>query len=165
MWEARMKRFLVFCFFITIGFSAFAQTKAVLFIYDEKNEQLDPYIGKIKDELNRNQILFDESAVRDIKNFDTQKYDTLMIYSAVMAFNMKSPIRDWLKTNPKIKNKRTVILVTANRWFLDTLFTQQMNLLKKNEAQIVDAISSATKELDDGQKQKLVKKFVEGVEK
>ena len=160
-----MKRFLVFCFFMTIGFSVFAQTKAVLFIYDEKNEQLDPYISRIKDELNKNQIVFDESSVQDIKKFDMQKYDTLMIYSAVMAFSMKSPTRDWLKTNPKIKSKKIVILVTANRWFLDKLYTQQINLLKKNEAQIVDAISSATKELDDEQKHKLVEKFVDGVER
>ena len=82
-----------------------------------------------------------------------------------MAFAMKSPIRDWLKSNPKIKNKKVVILVTANRWFLDKLYEQQIKLLKKQEAQIVDAISSATKELDDKQKRELVKKFVEGVKR
>ena len=160
-----MKRFLIFSFFISIGLSSFAQTKTVLFIYDERNEQLDPYIHQIKDELNKNKIVFDESSVQDIKKIDMQKYDTLMIYSAVMAFNMKSPTRDWLKSNPKIKNKKIVILVTANRWFLDKLYEQQIKLLKKQEAQIIDAISSATKELDDKQKQELVEKFVEGVKR
>jgi len=71
---------------------------------------------------------------------DLSAYDTVLIYGMVQAFNMKSPIRDWLKANPGLENKRVFLFVTANRWFLKNLFVQLTKLLDKQKADVVDAV-------------------------
>ena len=146
-----------FVFFATLGF---AQTAPVLFVYDEHNESLDPYIQWVKDELSAHQIAFEEAPAQDVGRRDLSKYSSLVVYSAVMAFNMKSPVRDWLSSRPKVGQKKVALLVTANRWFLDTLSNQQTKLLKQLECREVDVVTSATKDLDQAQKRALVKDFV-----
>ena len=162
-----MKRMVILActILVTLSLGADPALKEVLHVYDEVNDNSKPYLGYFGEVYANQGIDHYQVTVAELEAVDLERYDTIVIHAMVMAFNMKSPTRDWLKTNPNIKNKKTVILITANRWFLDKLYTQQINLLKKNEAQIVDAISSATKELDDEQKHKLVEKFVDGVER
>lgn len=139
------------------------QAKQILFIYDEDNKQIEPYKKMIENELNMNGLQYDMTNVQDIKKKDLRTYDTIIIYSVVMAFNTKSPIRSWLNQTPNISNKKVALLVTANRWFLNNLFNEQMNLLKKQQATIIDAVSSATKDLTQAEKESLIKNFIEGL--
>jgi len=145
-------------FFATLGF---AQTAPVLFVYDEHNKSLDPYIQWVKDELTAHQIAYEEAPAQEVGRRDLAKYSSLVVYSAVMAFTTKSPVRDWLSSRPKVGQKRVALLVTANRWFLDTLTNQQTKLLKQLECRDVDVVASATKDLDEAQKRQLVKDFVD----
>ncbi|GAB1483232.1 hypothetical protein MASR2M78_20480 [Treponema sp.] len=138
-----------------------AQTKkTVLYIYDEPSKEAQAFISYFKDAFAKNSIVFDESSAADMATKDLGSYDDIVIHSMVMAFNMKSPLRDWLKTSPKLQGKKVRLLVTANRWFLDKLFSQQQNLLNENGADIVDAVSAATKDMDSVQKAAKVEDFV-----
>jgi hypothetical protein len=136
------------------------QSKRILFLYDEDNEKIEPYKTMIENELNMNGLQYDVSNVQNIQNKDITAYDTIIIYSIVMAFNTNSPIRNWLNTKPDLANKKVGLLVTANRWFLNNLLNGQMNLLKKQQATIIDAVSSATKDLTEPQKAALIKNFI-----
>ncbi len=147
-------------FVVTLGF---AQTEPVLFVYDEHTESLDRYIQWIKDELTDHQIAFEEAPAQEVGRRDLGKYRGLVVYSAVMALNMKSPVRDWLSSGPKVGQKKVALLVTANRWFLDSLTNQQTKLLKQLDCRDVDVVTSATKDLDEAQKRALVKTFVDRI--
>jgi len=132
----------------------------ILFIYDEVNEQTEPYIAHFRDAFASSGMTFDETAAGDLKSKDISRYDVLVLHGIVQAFNAKSPIRDWLKTEPAVTGKRVYLFVTANRWFLDNLFKDLTKLLEKSGAKPVDAVSMATKETDDASEKAAVKAFV-----
>lgn len=158
-----MRRVLCVMFFIACSMGVYAQKKNVLFIYDEDNQQVAPIKAWIENELKRHDIDFDETNIQNISSKDIQKYDGLVIYSMVMAFTTKSPIRTWLKGAKGLKDKKVALLVTANRWFLTKLANQQINLLKVQQAQVLDAVSSATKDMSESQKERMVRDFIDRV--
>jgi len=157
-----VKKIIVILFTLLVfGQFVSAQTKkAVLYIYDEPSKEAQPFISYFKDSFANNGIAFDEVSAADMVNKDLGSYEDIVMHSMVMAFNMKSPLRDWLKTSPKLQGKKVRLLVTANRWFLDKLFKQQKDLLTKNGADIVDAVSAATKDMNSVQKAAKVEVFV-----
>jgi hypothetical protein len=86
--------------------------------------------------------------------------DRIFIHGMVMAFNMKSMIRDWLKQGPDLEGKKITLLVTANRWTLDALTRDLTKLLKKDKATVVEAVSMATKSMDSSAKEKAIGEMV-----
>jgi hypothetical protein len=153
-----MKLFGVFALMFLAG-SLSAQAP-VLFVYDEHNEALDPYIQMVKDELVQHKIAFEETSAQEVRGQDLSRYSSVVIYSAVMAFSLKSPVRDWLGSHPNLNGKRVAMLMTAHSMFLDTLKGQQTKLLKDLKTQEPDVVASATKDLGAAQKRQLVKEFV-----
>jgi len=129
----------------------------VLFVYDEVNVNSDPYVGYFRQALAAEGLTFEEAIAGSMAGKDLASYDTVLIYGMVQAFTMKSPIRDWLKTRPGLENRKVSLFVTANRWFLKNLFVQLTKLLDMQKADVVDAVSMATKDMDSGAKESAVK--------
>lgn len=147
------------------GSIAVAQEQAqnaekVLFIYDETNDSSKAYIEYFREAFKDAGIAYDETSAIDAKAKNPGEYRAVMIYGMVMAFNAKSPVRDWLKTSPDLKGMKVSLLVTANRWFLKDLYKDLTGLLKKNDADVIDAVSTATKKLDTQAKIDLVRQQV-----
>jgi hypothetical protein len=91
---------------------------------------------------------------------DLAKYRAVLVHGMVMAFASKSPVRDWLKAERRLEGKKVFLFVTANRWFLDKLYKQLGDLLMKDKAGAVDAVSAATKKMDAAAKESAVRAFV-----
>jgi lactam utilization protein B len=91
---------------------------------------------------------------------DLTKYSAVLVHGMVMAFASKSPVRDWLKAEKRLEGKKVYLFVTANRWFLDKLYKQLGDLLARDKAGSVDAVSAATKKMDDAAKEAAVRAFV-----
>lgn len=148
--------------FSLIGMYAFADPAAgrVLYVYDEVNEQSRPYIAHFRASLQAAGRPFDEAAAGELAKKDLAAYDFIVIHGMVMAFNAKSPVRDWLKTQPGITGKKVALLVTANRWFLANLFEDLQDLLNKEKADVLDAVSMATKTTTDADEAAAVTKLI-----
>lgn len=129
----------------------------VLYVYDEVNKNSEPYIGYFRKAFNEAGIAFDEVAVADIKSKNLADYRAIVMHGMVMGFNSKSEIRDWLKTSPDLKNRKVSLFVTANRWFLANLYRDLTGLLKTEGADVIDAVSQATKKLSEDDKLALVR--------
>jgi hypothetical protein len=120
-------------------------TGKILYVYDKANEQSAPYVTAFRDAFATQGFAVDEATAAELKSKNLAAYDRLVLHGMVMAFNSMSPLRDWLKTGPDLSGKKVSLLVTANRWFLADLFGQLVQLLKKDKAELVDAVSMATK--------------------
>lgn len=145
-----MKKIPVIVFGCLLAASLGAETVSgkVLYVYDEVNEQSKPYISYFRDGFAAAGISFDEAAASGLKAKDLSSYEFIVVHGMVMAFNSKSPVRDWLKTKPDLDGKKVSLFVTANRWFLKNLFGQLTELLRKENADVIDAVSMATKDTD-----------------
>jgi hypothetical protein len=129
----------------------------ILFLYDEANERSRPYIGYFREAFEAANLPFDQATAADMKSKDLSPYKLIVVHGMVMAFNAKSPIRDWLKTGPDLGGKSVSLFVTANRWFLKDLFGQLRQLFEARGAVVVDAVSMATKDIDDAAERAAVK--------
>ena len=158
-----MKKSVLFPLFllVVLGLGAEPPGGKTLFAYDETNEQSAPYVERFREAFAAAGIPFDEATAADLKTKDLAAYDRIVLHGMVMAFNTKSPLRDWLKTAPNLSGKKVYLFVTANRWFLDKLFADLTKLLKKDEADLVDAVSMATKDTSDEEEAAAVRAFVE----
>jgi hypothetical protein len=148
---------------LSVFFSAFAQDavgKRALFVYDGDIDELKPCIGYFHDAMKEAGLQADEIAAPKMKGKDLGQYDLILIYGAVMAFGSQSPVRDWLKTKPDLERRKVALFVTANRWFLDSVYRQLLSLLGKDKADVVDAASAATQKLSEGDKRALVAEHV-----
>jgi hypothetical protein len=157
---AFMKHVLSVILLLSLASLVCAQSAKTLFIYDEDNPQLEPFRLLLQNELSAQGVSYDSSSVADLNAVQLDTYENLILYSAVMAFGMKSPIRDWLKKNPQLQEKKIALIMTANRWSLDKLFKEIRALLTKQKVNVVDAVSGATKDLDADEKAKLVRDYV-----
>lgn len=137
---------------------------SVLYVYDEVNEQSVPYIEHFHGALSAYGISYDEVAAADLLSgkaaVDPSDYDYLIVHGMVMAFNSKSPVRDWLKKKPDLTGIKVSLFVTANRWFLANLYGQLTELFEKDGAELVDAVSMATKETADSDERAAVSAHV-----
>jgi len=129
----------------------------VLYLYDEENDQSAPYIRHFREILAAAGIPFDEAVAADLEPKSLSPYRLIVVHGMVMAFNAKSPIRDWLKTGPDLRGKEVSLFVTANRWFLKDLFGQLGRLFKASGAVVVDAVSMATKDTDEAAEREAIK--------
>jgi hypothetical protein len=132
----------------------------VLYVYDQVNDKATPYIGHFEASLAAEGIAFDEATAAQAATMDLSSYRVILVHGMVMAFATSSPVRDWLKAEKRLGGKRVALFVTANRWSLDKLYKQLVDLLKKDRAEPVDAISTATKSLDADAKAAAVRSFV-----
>lgn len=124
----------------------------VLFVYDILDDETSFFINTFRDEFRTLPCSIDELSIEQSKVSDMSKYDLLVLYSRVMAFNMKSPVRNWVKAIKSFDKKKVALMVTAYRWFNETHFREMTKLLNARNANIVDAVSMATKDLSDEQK-------------
>lgn len=134
--------------------------KRTLFVYDEVNKESAPYVGYYQDAFKEGGLAFDALTAAEAARADLARYDAVAIHGMVMAFNWKSPVRDWLKTRPNLSGKRVSLLVTANRWFLASLSSQLTGLLGETGASPVDAVSMATKKTSPEEEREVVIKRV-----
>jgi len=141
---------------ITAGCLFGNEQKKVLFVYEESNEKLDPWLTLFRTQMSGMNLIVDESAASAVGDKNLSSYDSILIYGSVMAFTSKEPVRDWLETEPDLTDKDVLLFVTANRWFLDKYTDQLVALLKGRNAQLVDAVTAATKNLSSDEKKKLV---------
>lgn len=137
-----------------------AEKLSVLFVYEEENEKLSPWIASFREELRAANVVFDECPAKDALAVDLSKYDRILVYGAVIAFTANEPVRDWLAKEDRLSGKSVTLAVTANRWFLKKYHGQLIDLLKKKRALTVDAVSAATKNLSVAEKKELAKKTV-----
>ena len=145
------------------GAQAPAPAGKLLFVYDEENKYSAPYIQHFRAELKAAGLAFDESSAEGLKGKDLSSYDRILAYAIVQAFAMKEPLRDWLGSNPDLGGKKVSLFVTANRWSLAKLFGQLQGWLKQDGAQVIDAVSMATKDVSDTAKGEAVSRFVAGL--
>lgn len=151
-----MKRMVILActILVTLSLGADPALKEVLHVYDEVNDNSKPYLGYFGEAYANQGIDHYQVTVAELEAVDLERYDTIVIHAMVMAFNMKSPVRDWLKTKPPLAGKKTYLFVTANRWYLDRLYGQLTSLLEGNTE--LDAVSMATKDLDETSKRAVV---------
>jgi len=133
---------------------------AVLYVFEESNENIDPWNDLFQKKLRELGYTYDAAAAGQMNSVSLEKYSHVIIHGAVMAFASKEPVRDWLKTGPNLSGKRIVLFVTANRWFLGKYFNQLLSLLGERGAEVVDSVSSATKDLTAEEKAALVDQVV-----
>lgn len=138
-------------------------TATTLFVYEEKNEQIDPWVKRFSDALGAENKKIDIVSSAEIKGKSLSQYSSVVIYGVVQAFTFKGPIRDWLKSGVDLTGKKVYLAVTANRWFLKDYFKQLQDGLKKKNAEVVNAVSGATEKMSESDKQAFVKKFVETI--
>lgn len=157
-----MKKLMLAACLAAIAAAIGAQSPAskVLYVYDEVNDQSKPYIGYFEKALADEGIAFDDATAAQARSMDLSKYRAILVHGMVMAFASKSPVRDWLKAETRLEGKRVALFVTANRWYLDKLYKQLVDLAKKDKAGPVDSVSSATKPMDAKAKEAAVRSFV-----
>ena len=165
-----MKKIIILFFLITsiltAGFTqatASGTSKKVLLIYEESNENINPWLAIFRSGFNSKGISVDEKTAAEISGNISSSYDLICIYGAVMAFTAKEPVRDWLETGPDLSERKVLLFVTANRWFLDKYTGQLQTLLEAGNADIVDTVSSATKDLTDEEKDMIVNRQIEQI--
>jgi hypothetical protein len=156
--ETTMRKTALALFALTAALSLGAQEagKKTLYVYDEVNKNSTPYIAYFKSAFAEKGVAYDEATAAQAASKDLSAYDTIVIHSMVMAFASKSPVRDWLK-GAKLEGKKVALFVTANRWKLDKLYDQLTKLLKKDNAVVIDAVSMATKDMNEAAKIAAVK--------
>lgn len=157
-----MKKTFLILSSLLLSFCLYAETvnTKVLYVYDETNDSTALYVPLFRSAFASEGIAYDEIRAAELKGKDLSPYNTIVIHGIVMGFNSKSPIRDWLKTSPNIAGKKVSLLVTANRWYLKELFADLTGLLSKNNADVIDAVSMATKDMDVPSKTVAVKKQI-----
>lgn len=151
---------MMFTLLLAGGIGAEAPKGKVLFVYDEVKSPPEAFPGYFRDSLASEGVPFDEAVAADMNTKDLSSYDRIVVYGMVQAFNMKSPLRDWLKTKPDLGGKKVSLFVTANRWYLKNLYGQLTTLLKKGNAEVIDAVSMATRDMDTPTKVLAVKDHV-----
>ena len=124
----------------------------VLFVYDTIDKASAFYVGTIRENLKKAQFLVDEASSGGLRQKDPLPYNHVVIYGMVLAFNLKSPVRDWLKSQKNLENKKIFIFVTANRWFNEKLCKELAKLATKQRATVVDAVSMATNKATNEEK-------------
>ena len=132
----------------------------VLYVYDEVNDNSRPYIALFEKAFAAEGIAYDALPAAEAKARDLAQYRAIAVHGMVMAFASKSPVRDWLASDPRLEGRKVALFVTANRWFLGKLFGQLEEQLKKDRAETIDAVSAATKKMDAAAKELAVRAFV-----
>ncbi len=153
--------FISFLFLALGAFPAVSEgDPSLLFVYDTLDEKSDFYITHLREQLRESGFAFEEAAVKNETTVDVGQYDTIVVYSRVMAFNMSSPVRAWLKSVKTFEHARVYIFVTAARWFEQKHKEELLKIVSRKNPEEVDAVTSATEKMTDRQKIDGIKEFV-----
>lgn len=128
------------------------RVKKVLFVYDVVDERSGFYIDAFRKALAKTGHDISEVAVEKGTVEDISSYDVLVVYSRVMAFNMMSPVRKWLKKHGSFKGRKLFLYVTADRLFHKAHCRGLIKLVKKREGVVIDAVTMATNKMSDEDK-------------
>jgi|WetSurMetagenome_2_1015567.scaffolds.fasta_scaffold88704_1 hypothetical protein len=128
----------------------------VLFVYDTITKATTFYVETIRENLKKESFQVDEASSGGLRQKDPSQYNHVVIYGMVMAFDLKSPVRGWLKSQKSLENKNVFIFVTANRWFNENLLKDLTKLATKKRATVVDAVSMATNKVSDAEKREKI---------
>jgi hypothetical protein len=167
-----MTHFRFFCIILTTVISLSAQSKdsldpsfsKALIVYDKLDTVTTLYVSALRNQLQKKGVLFDEMAVEEKKGKSSiEGYQTLCIYSRVMAFTMKSPVIEWISSLPSLHDYKVYIFVTANRWLYDTHLKQVVKAVKDKNGTVIDAVTEATKDLSKEQKIKSATDFADRI--
>jgi hypothetical protein len=132
--------------------STSASSAAVLFVHDSAQKYSAFYVNAVAERIKNSGRIVKEESAEGASNLAASPYRTVVLYGVVMAFNMKSEVRHWLKSVQSFKNKRVFILVTANRWFKGSLLKDLVTLSAERGGSVVDAVSMATNKMSDAEK-------------
>ena len=135
--------------------------KKALLVYDSVDVMTQIYIETFRTQLVNAGFSLDEIALLKSENKDPAQYEYVFLYSRVMAFNFVSPVKKWLSSLKTLKDRQVFVFVTANRWFAKDNFKQIVELVNKRQGTLVDAVSTATKDLNSDQKMQAVKTHLE----
>jgi uncharacterized protein YdaL len=137
----------------------------VLFVYDTVDKASRFYVEAFRELLAKEPFQVEEASAGELRHKDPSSYDCVVIYGMVMAFNMKSMVRKWVKAQKNMENRKVFVFVTANRWFNNNLRKDLVNLATKRRATVVDAVSMATNKVSDADKREKIQSFLAGVKR
>jgi peptidase E len=135
----------------------------ILFVYEEKNEQIDPWVELFKKTFSAQNRNVEYVASADANKRNVASFSSVVIYGAVQAFTFKEPVREWLKTDVNLAGKKVHLIVTASRWFAADYFKQLKKELAKKNAETVNAVSTATAKMSEADKATYVNNFVQSI--
>jgi peptidase E len=135
----------------------------ILFVYEEANEQIDPWVELFKKTFTGQNRSVEYVASADVTKKNIASFSSVVIYGAVQAFTFKGPVREWLKTDINLAGKKVYLIVTASRWFATDYFKQLKKELTKKNAETVNAVSAATAKMTDTEKATFVNNFVQNI--
>ncbi len=143
---------------VTVGEETADTTHAsVLFVYDIEDEDSRFFISTFRNALDRSYVQYEECAVKENGKKDVSGYDHIVMYSRIMAFNMMSPVRKWVKSVKDFDGRQVHLFVTCGRWFEEKHREGLVNALQKRNAEAVDAVSTATEEMSSKEKKEWVR--------
>jgi len=150
-----MKKILLTFILATMALVATVAENPLLFVYEESNDNTDPWLEMLRHNLKSRSIDFEEKSASDLEGVDLSSFDRVFFYGAVMGFTLKEPLRSWLDSSPDLTGKKVSLLVTASRWFLEKYTAQLEERLEESGAGKIDAISSVTQNLSDEEKESI----------
>jgi hypothetical protein len=161
-------RFAFFALFLAVTATPFfsetvSETGKVLLVYDGMKGKPSPFVERFRQAFIEAGLAFEEAAAENLGSADLSGYRCVVIHGMVMAFNGISPVRDWLEGKPNLQGVNVRVFVTASRWFNEDLARELSDLASKDGAEVVDAISAATKRLSEAEKGELVRKQIDAL--
>ncbi|MBN1128287.1 MAG: hypothetical protein JXA71_04840 [Chitinispirillaceae bacterium] len=145
--------------------TAAVAAERILFVYDTIDKSNSFYVATLRELLVAEGYQVKEARAGELLQSGAGPYDRVVIYGMVMAFNWKSMVRDWMKAQTDLSNRKAHVFVTANRWFRENLLRDLVKLTKEKRATVVDAVSMATNKVSDADKKEKMRSFVAGLKK
>lgn len=136
---------------------------AVLFVYDTLDDDTRFYVETFRDYLKESGRGFEEAAVEHAVDSDPAPFDYLVIYSRVMAFDLASPVRKWLRSLNALEGKKVFLFVTAAKWLHEKQRNNLTEIVRKRGGTVVDAVSSATSDMSEEQKREKIERHLSGL--
>jgi hypothetical protein len=136
---------------------------SVLFVYDIEDEDSRFFISTFRNALDSMNVQYEECAVKENWKKEVAGYDHILVYSRIMAFNMMSPVRKWVKSVKDFDSKPVHLFVTCGRWFEEKHREGLAKAIEKRNGGVVDAVSAATEHMSTKKKKEWVKNHLADV--
>ncbi|MBD3347312.1 MAG: hypothetical protein GF401_19830 [Chitinivibrionales bacterium] len=135
----------------------------VLLVYDDNDTTSAVYIKTMEKELDSKGFSVTKAPLDQSSPNNLSSYEYILVHSRVMAFNMMSSVRKWLKQQKDLNNQKILIFTTAAKWFQKKNMTEAVKIIRKRGGDVVDAVSMATGDWSKEQKVESVEKFIGGL--
>jgi hypothetical protein len=163
--NAILSTILLFAFHAPANDTPGTERSRVLFVYDTVDKNSKFYIETIRAYLRERAIEVDDAAVGNLHSTDLSPYKYVVIYGMVMAFNLKSNVRKWVAAQKSLEGKNLAVIVTANRWFNESLRKDLAKLVEQRHGTVVDAVSMATNKMSGKEKKDVIKTHIAKLER